>query len=264
MRRNRGLATTRLLVALARPAAAVLGLVAVAGLLQAVHTRALASERLALRAIEVRGAVRLDPDAIRAAAEVGLGTNLLRVDPGTVQGRVEALGWVRQARVERRFPDVLEVRVEEHEPVAIVALADLFYVDGGGRVFRAYQAPEPLDLPLVLGLDRGGYERAEPRTLDSLERAIAFLADWRRVFGADAPGPKTVTPLAGGLIEYQSPLGANVSIGPAPWTAALESAEAQLAALAALAAEGRAASRLHVGRGRRTGRLVVAERGEAR
>lgn len=46
------------------------------------------------------------------------GRSLLLVSPGAVRGELERLPWVAQATVSKVWPDRLQIRVEEHQPVA--------------------------------------------------------------------------------------------------------------------------------------------------
>ncbi|MBF0250074.1 MAG: cell division protein FtsQ/DivIB [Alphaproteobacteria bacterium] len=67
--------------------------------------------------VEGRGETRR-ADLLRAV-DVRRGTPILAVDLDAAKARVEALDWVRQARVERLLPDTLMVRITERRPLAL-------------------------------------------------------------------------------------------------------------------------------------------------
>lgn len=69
-------------------------------------------------------------DAVIRAAAIRRGTPLLDVDAGTVAGRVEALAWVADVSVERRWPGTVALAVTEREAVAVDATGSGLDVTG--------------------------------------------------------------------------------------------------------------------------------------
>jgi cell division protein FtsQ len=223
------------------------------------RARALESERFALSGVEVVGARRSSPAAVRARAGLEHGENVLALDLDAAAARVETLGWVARARLERAFPDRVRIFVDEHEPAALLALGELFYVDRAGRAFRAYVPGEPIDLPIVLGVDREGYKRDRAEAVGRLRGARDFLSVWRETRGA--PPPQEVEVTSARLLRFTSPGGVSVWLGAAPWREALERTAP---VIARLEREGAPGAELHAGRGRRADRVVIAHRGGGR
>lgn len=62
--------------------------------------------------------------AVLAAIDVPGDANLLTADLAGAEDRVETLPWVRQARIVRRLPATVVVRVEPRTPVLVVQSAD--------------------------------------------------------------------------------------------------------------------------------------------
>lgn len=85
------------------------------------------SSLVALDEVEVVGAVRLDPDVVRDAADLPLGTSTLRLRLGPAEERVEALPLVAGAEVARVDPLTVRIVVQERVPVLVAA-------SGGKRV----------------------------------------------------------------------------------------------------------------------------------
>jgi cell division septal protein FtsQ len=73
-------------------------------------------------AVRVAGVSGAKAQAVRAAADLTTGQSLLSVDLGAVKGRIERLGWVREASLERVPPATLRIGIRERRP-AVVLLA---------------------------------------------------------------------------------------------------------------------------------------------
>lgn len=114
-------------------------------------TLAVFSPLLDVDRIEVTGVDRLDPDEVISANEEVRSAPLLMSDLASIRERTEALPWVARARVERRWPDHVVVRVTERVPVAIVATEDgrRHLVLTGGRVPRDRPTRADERLPVI-------------------------------------------------------------------------------------------------------------------
>jgi len=95
--------------------------------------------------------------AVRAAAGLRDGMSIWDVDAQAVRQSLERLPWVRSARVARRLPGRVTIRLREHRPAAILQLAGteapLRYVATNGRVFARVEDVDGRDLPYITGLD---------------------------------------------------------------------------------------------------------------
>ena len=98
------------------------------------------------------GAQRASPAELRHLADVRSGDHLLSVDLDAVARKVERHPWVVSATARRRLPSTIEVTVVEHEPVMLLALDKLWYVDANGVVFKS-ASTDDLDYPVLTGLD---------------------------------------------------------------------------------------------------------------
>jgi len=80
----------------------------------------LTTQRFAVARVEVRGASRMSPEQVMAAAAIPRGTNIFRLDTTNVIDRIEALPEVRRADVVRELPDRVVISVEERRPFTLV------------------------------------------------------------------------------------------------------------------------------------------------
>jgi cell division protein FtsQ len=129
-----------------------------------------------VRSISVTGAHLVTPAEVIAAADVPLGTPLLRVNAGNVTRRVESIRQVASATVSEDWPDHLTIAVTERVPVLAVRLAAGGYdqVDPAGVIVR-YTKARPTALPLLATTLAGGALRGDP----GVAAAAGVLAELR-------------------------------------------------------------------------------------
>jgi cell division protein FtsQ len=135
---------------------------------------------LSVREVLVNRTARLTAAEVLDLVHVRAGQNLLALDLDDVRRRIEEHPWVARAYVRRVLPGRLVVRIEEREPVAIVHLDDLYYLDGLGRVFKkVLPGRDPMDYPVITGLTRRDVlEGVEADRL--LARALELIWQGRR------------------------------------------------------------------------------------
>ncbi|MFQ5970948.1 MAG: cell division protein FtsQ/DivIB [Alphaproteobacteria bacterium] len=107
---------------------------------------------LGVNEVLVEGRRRTDPARLLAALDIDRGIPILSVDPAAARERVEALGWVRRATVARRLPDLVYVRIEEFEPLALWQFdGRLSLIARDGEVIAGASPDAFAHLPLVVG-----------------------------------------------------------------------------------------------------------------
>jgi cell division protein FtsQ len=192
-----------------------------------------ATPLLAVAAVEVTGASALGEAAIRAAAGVDPGTNLLALDVDAVIDRVEALPGVRSARVIRHLPRRLVVQVEEREPFALVnpvAGDRLLWVDVEGHLVSAERRPGAPPMPILSGV--GGIARAPDQpAADDLRAGLTLLRAVERAGGrvADRVSEIDVGPREGPVLYLVD--GTAVRMGTEAWDERLARLDGVLAEL---------------------------------
>jgi len=102
----------------------------VIGALAAAAVGLLHSPWMSVAEIEVVGAEHADVSARLAAAGIGPGAIMIWIDTAEVEAVVLSDPWVRDARVDRVFPDRLIVEVLEHTPVAWMGGATAWMLAG--------------------------------------------------------------------------------------------------------------------------------------
>ena len=140
-----------------------------------------------VRSITVTGARLVSPATVLASAGVPLGTPLMRVDPGAVTRRVEAIRQVASATVSEDWPDHLTIAVTERVPVLAVRMAGGSYdlLDPTGVIVR-WAPTRPRGLPVFVTTLAGGALGGDPgvaaaaavlrELTPALARAVATVA----------------------------------------------------------------------------------------
>ncbi len=102
-----------------------------------------------VRSITVTGTHLVSSAQVLAAADIPLGTPLMRVNPGAVTRRVENIRQVASATVSEDWPDHLTIAVTERVPVLAVRMEGGGYdlVDPAGVIVR-YPTTKPKGLPV--------------------------------------------------------------------------------------------------------------------
>jgi len=160
--RDRGRRRRRRLVLL------VLALVVVGGAVGVTQSPLLDVDR-----VGVSGGSHATDGAVRSAAGIRIGRPMISVDLMAAQHRVEALPWVAEAQVTRRWPASVHVAVVERVPVAVAGGgADAVLVDRTGAVLGA-AAGNVDHLPIIpIARPPAAGERLAPRA-----RALVAMLD---------------------------------------------------------------------------------------
>lgn len=155
------------------------------------------SPLLNVREIKVIGAQHVDAADVAAVAGLGDDDNLLLVSPPHVADKVEKLPWVRDAKVDRKLPGTVRVRVSERAPAIVLSLAgEQWTLDRRGNVLADGSVGE--GLPVLTAVDPG---EVAPGTRIADDTVRDALAAWRslsrrlrrQVAAIVAPGPERIT-----------------------------------------------------------------------
>lgn len=105
-----------------------------------------------MRRVEIKGAERVSRLAIYNVAFDQPSMALPMIDLEATRERLLQFGWIRDARVSRRWPDTLVVDVIERQPAAIWQNGGrLSIIDAEGVVLEPVRVEAMPELPLVMG-----------------------------------------------------------------------------------------------------------------
>lgn len=150
------------------------------GVIAGVAWALLNSRLLVVRSVTVAGAHMVPAAEVSAAADVPLGTPLIRVNTGQVERRVEGIRQVASATVTKNWPEGLTITVRERTPTVGVRMTGGGYdlVDPDGVIVR-WAAVKPAAMPLYLATVPGGSLRGDPG-LTMAAAVLSELPPWLR------------------------------------------------------------------------------------
>ena len=103
--------------------------------------------------LNVEGLQRLTDQEVLRQAGLSDGINIFSVNLTTARKKLLAHPWIAEAEISREIPAGISVRVREHEPLAILDMNRKFILNTQGEIFKEWKATDPVDLPIVSGLD---------------------------------------------------------------------------------------------------------------
>ena len=107
-------------------------------------------ERWPLRTLRLQGELKqVDRAKLQATILPHAQRGFFAVELDKIQAAVSALPWVEHAEVRKQWPDILEVRIDEHRPIAHWGKDKL--LSEAGRVFPAADLTVPKGLPELDG-----------------------------------------------------------------------------------------------------------------
>ena len=101
--------------------------------------------------------------------------NIWSLSKEEIGQRILSHPFVREVVVRKAFPDKLVVSIEEREPVAMVNLDALYYVDERGDIFKRLTAYDAKNLPILTGFSRNDLASRDPVTIRNLKKTIDLL-----------------------------------------------------------------------------------------
>ena len=107
---------------------------------------------LKLEKIQVSGLKRLKRQEVIALSGLKPGDAMLHLKLPRLAEHIKKSPWVEKVRVNRYFPRTVSVEITEWEPVAIVNLGYLYYLDGKGEIFKPLSRGDNLDFPMITGI----------------------------------------------------------------------------------------------------------------
>ncbi len=133
-----------------------------------------------LKAVHVQGASAMATPDILKAAGVYLDQPVMGLDLEQVRQRVEAVGWVKEARVVRLLPDTLVLAVVERKQLAVWQHGGTSHViDENGQVIPEADPSRFAGLPLIVGAGANEFANqilpeiaARPRLAERLEALV--------------------------------------------------------------------------------------------
>ncbi|MDR3203624.1 MAG: FtsQ-type POTRA domain-containing protein [Deltaproteobacteria bacterium] len=125
--------------------------------------------------IAITGLNRLERTEVLEAAGLKNGVNILNFDQEAAEASLKTLSWLEKVDFNRSFPDGLSLEITEYNPLALVALDHLYYVNRQGKPFKRLEPGENPDLPIVSGFVIDDLMSSGPLVQDSLNQVFNLV-----------------------------------------------------------------------------------------
>jgi cell division septal protein FtsQ len=130
---------------------------------------------LQLERIEVAGVKKLTREEVLSAASVKIGDDLLGLRLARMGEQLTKNPWIAAVKIRRNFPNVLAIDIVEREPVGIVSMGYLYYLDSKGDIFKPLQEGDRLDYPVITGLTEDDLLRDPAGTKETVKGMLLLL-----------------------------------------------------------------------------------------
>ena len=128
-----------------------------------------------LRNIEVSSSKRLNREEILGLAGIEPGNDLLRMNLKRMGEHILQNPWVETVRINRYFPNGISIAITEREPVAIVNMGFIYYLDKNANVFKVLKQGDRLDYPVVTGFSEEELSTDPKGTREALQATSELL-----------------------------------------------------------------------------------------
>ncbi|MCK5826128.1 MAG: cell division protein FtsQ/DivIB [Desulfuromusa sp.] len=186
----------------------------------------LASDLFRVDNVVVQGSSHLKKQQVVALSDIEMGVNTFNLDLGLIGRKIEENPWVDDARVQRIFPRQVMIHIKERQPVAIVNLGFLYYLDDQGVIFKVLDATDNLDYPVVTGFDYAKAQSHKAEYAQQLRGVVGLLSNLsqRDLFSLDQIS-EVHFEADGGLSLYTLKGGVKIKLGSADYDRKLDRLE---------------------------------------
>lgn len=130
---------------------------------------------LQVEAIEVSKLRHLTRDEVVELTGVRPGDSMLGLRLRHIGEQLAKNPWIETVQVRRYFPHTLSIEVVEREPVAVMNLGFLYYMDAKGEVFKPLTQGDSLNFPVITGITEEELARDPKGTKEMLAGAVALM-----------------------------------------------------------------------------------------
>jgi len=130
---------------------------------------------LQVEAIEVSKLRHLTRDEVVDLTGVRPGDSMLGLRLRRIGEQLAKNPWIETVQVRRYFPHTLSIEVAEREPVAVMNMGFLYYMDAKGEVFKPLNQGDSLNFPVITGVTEEELTRDPKGTKEMLAGAVALM-----------------------------------------------------------------------------------------
>lgn len=139
------------------------------------HDIILQSPYFKVTSLNITGNNRLSIQEVLDTARIRPDTNVLLVNLPLARKYLLSHPWIAAAEVTRELPGKLFLSIKEHQPLAILDLGRKFLINVEGNIFKEVSDTDPVELPVIEGLDFSDLALGDMRRSASYEDVLALL-----------------------------------------------------------------------------------------
>jgi cell division protein FtsQ len=140
----------------------------VPGMVGTAIAQSLGSAGLRVEQIQITGLKRMDAQTVYAIALDQRSQAMASLDLEDVRQQLLQYGWIKDAHVSRRLPNMLLIHIDERDPAAVWQdRGRLMLVDSSGVLLSDVSPSDMPDLPLIIGDDASSQEPAYQTLLEA-------------------------------------------------------------------------------------------------
>jgi cell division septal protein FtsQ len=128
-----------------------------------------------LKNIEVNSTKHITREEILALAGVEPGRDLARMNLKRMGEQISRTPWAETVRIHRYFPDRISIAITEREPLAIVNMGFIYYLDKKGTVFKVLNQGDRLDYPVITGFSEEELSSNPTGTKEALKTTCELI-----------------------------------------------------------------------------------------
>lgn len=192
------------------------------------------SPRFSIKTVQIDGIERKSAQEIADLGGFYLGDNVFGVDLEEARRKIEDDPWIDTATVTRKLPGSVFVTVVEHEPAALVSIDNkLFLASRDGEVFKELGVDDPMDLPVITGIEVASVAKDREGVMKDVQRALDVASELERTEIAKRYPLQEIHLVKDGTVELTVGTdGISIHLGAVPYRGKLEQAERVFAELA--------------------------------
>jgi len=137
-----------------------------------------AMEWFKVKHINISGHRRYSLKKIVSLTKIQAETSIFSTNLREISQNLESDPWISRSVVKRKFPNIVEIAIKEHDPVAVVKLDHYYLIDKNGALFKKASKNE-MCFPEITGLTRKDLsENSKTRQMiDSALHLITTMKD---------------------------------------------------------------------------------------
>jgi cell division protein FtsQ len=128
-----------------------------------------------LERIEVNALKTLKRQEVIDLAGVREGDGMFGLRLRSIGEQIGKNPWVSQVKVRRYLPNTLSIEIAERQPVAVINMGYLYYLDGNGDVFKPLTDGDRLDFPVVTGISEEDIARDPAGSKGALKEVLQLI-----------------------------------------------------------------------------------------